>query len=222
MHTGSHLEKFMGFRERCSRAGSKGFTLIEILAALGIFGMLLMLMSRGFGVQLATNRDNEIRSGAVEAAEIFLDELRSRRGVQGMIPNSGTEGPLSAAIDGREYQVFLDYCAGTGGQYCLDRTRHITARVFFNGQLWYSASTIFTDFAVGPIPTPPPRRTQAPTPSPTPRPTSTPRPPATNSPTPPTATNTPRPTRTPTPPGPTPTPTRTPTPRPTPTPFPRT
>jgi prepilin-type N-terminal cleavage/methylation domain-containing protein len=221
-----------------------GFSLIECLAAIAVFSLIISFMGSGISHHVKSNERNEIRTGAIEASELQLDELRSRRGVRGVLPLTGTEGPIRSDIGGRTYEVFSEYCPSEGASYCGERTRYIKVTAFHAGVKWYEVSTIYTDFAIGAVDTPAPRATKAPTAQPV-----TPTPDATITPPNPRVTTTPLPSATPTvSPGngggrPSPTPTRaqptkipspkptntppkkpspTPTPKPTDTPFPLT
>ena len=53
----------------------KGFTLMEILVALGLFSIISATMVPAFINHLKFNMSTEIRTGALSAAQIIFDDL---------------------------------------------------------------------------------------------------------------------------------------------------
>ena len=122
---------------KCSQAG---FTLIEILVALTIFIIASALMAPSFIAHLKYNLGAERRSGAVAAAQEYLDQLRALD--PATLPSSGTAAPVLVNAGERTYSVVVKYCLTPA--YCTSRSRLIRLEVSFANELMYTVETVFT------------------------------------------------------------------------------
>ena len=118
----------------------KGFTLLEVLVAMGLLGMLLAGIVPVFFSMMAVNTRNEERSGAVAAAQQVLEELR--RQDPALLPDSGTSGPQVIPVDDRAFEVTSWYCLAP--EYCDDNSRHVLIEVKYGGRTFFSAESVLT------------------------------------------------------------------------------
>ncbi len=123
-----------GFRE-------KGFSMLEVLISMIIFGIVLAGAAPAFIAYLKLNTLSELRSGAAVAGQLKLDELRFEDPTS--LPNSGSVGPETITVGDRTYDVTTSYC--DEASYCItNNNRHITIDVEYNGTNQYSIQTVFT------------------------------------------------------------------------------
>jgi len=121
-----------------------GFTLIEVLVALTIMGIISVAMAPSFISHARMNTMSEKKTEAIQAAQMILDGTR----IQDMssLPTSGSATAVSVDIGDRVYEVVVKYCEAS--QYCpptvSNNTRHITAEVFLDGDEIYELQTVFT------------------------------------------------------------------------------
>ena len=118
---------------------NKGFTLIEVLVAITIFGIVigsLASSSIGFTKWITTN---EKRIGAIAAVQSKIEGFRDDD--PSAMPTSGTvsETVISA---GKSYVLETTYCQTTA--YCTVSARHITVVAKFNGTQLFKAQTVFS------------------------------------------------------------------------------
>jgi prepilin-type N-terminal cleavage/methylation domain-containing protein len=118
----------------------KGFTLLEVLVAMGLLGMLLAGVVPVFFSLMAVNTRNEERSGAVAAAQQVLEELRQQD--PGTLPDSGSTGPHVVPVDRRAFEVTNWYCLAS--EYCDDNSRHVLIEVRYGGRTFFSAESVLT------------------------------------------------------------------------------
>lgn len=120
------------------RAG--GFSILEVLAALGIFGLISSTVYSSLISHLNINMNNEIRSQAILAAQQQLDGLR---GTQiSAIPTTGYQDKV-IEVGARRFAVRTYFC--DRAEYCSSESmRHITCAVSFNDSLRFRTETIFT------------------------------------------------------------------------------
>ena len=119
----------------------RGFTLIEVMAAMLIFSVLLGGLAPVFVAQLQRNTNSEIRTGAVSAAQFTLDEYRLIDPTT--LPSTGTQGPDDLEINGRTYQITTTFCAEAS--FCASaNNRHLTVEVDYRGDAIFSTQTVYT------------------------------------------------------------------------------
>jgi len=119
---------------------SDGYTLLEVIVALVVFGLLVMGIPSAFTAQTKFNSRNEIRGGAMAAAQQKLDGLRLID-VSSM-RTSGSDSEEDIQVGDRTFQVRTIYCGQT--TYCGSATRHIEVKALYRGQQFFSVETVYT------------------------------------------------------------------------------
>ena len=118
-----------------------GFSLIEVMVAMVIFGVVSASMAPVFMNHLKFNTAMEVRSGAYAAAQQVLDDLRSQD--PSSMPSSGSSAATSVPAGDRIYSVVTSYCLQAS--YCASANiRHLKVEVSYKGNLVYSVETVFT------------------------------------------------------------------------------
>jgi prepilin-type N-terminal cleavage/methylation domain-containing protein len=120
--------------------GERGVSLVEVLLALLILGIVLAGMVPSFLAFLDVNTRNEERTGAVQAAQTVLESLRLAD--PAMLPSGGASQPQPIRVGERTYQVVTRYCVVSA--FCDSDSRHLAVEVLHEGNLLYSAETVFT------------------------------------------------------------------------------
>lgn len=118
-----------------------GFTLLEVLVALTILALGMTAVAPGFHTQAKFNYRAEIKTAAIQAAQLKLDRLRLLDPMT--LPSTGTSNLEAILIGGREFVVESGYCEDS--QYCVsNRMRHITVRVYYRDMQVYEIETVYT------------------------------------------------------------------------------
>lgn len=117
-----------------------GFTLLEVLVAMSIFALFSALISPIYVTHMKHNYMAERKAGAMEAAQLVLDELRLLD--PGTLPSSGASAPQTVNAGEFSYTVVRNYCPHPA--YCTTRTRDIRLDVNYKGQKLYEVETVFT------------------------------------------------------------------------------
>ncbi len=118
---------------------SRGFTLIELMFSLLLFGVTASAMTSGFRAMQQQNLQNEVRSGAIGAAQQVLDELRLTDPTT--LPTNGSASQ-NITYGARTYTVTTSYCALSS--YCTSSSiRQIRLGVTYDGQTRYQVDTVF-------------------------------------------------------------------------------
>lgn len=121
-----------------SREG--GFSLMEVMVALSIFGIVAGGMTPGFASLLKYNTGAELKTQAMGAAQKTLDFYRLQDITT--LPISGAASQ-TYPIDGKNYVVTVRFCQNPA--YCVsDTIRHISAEVTYNGIIQFKTETIFS------------------------------------------------------------------------------
>lgn len=117
----------------------QGFSMIEVVMSIGLLSIVLAGMTNVYIDQLKHNTRTELRTGAINAAEQRMDDLREQN--PSLLPSSGY---ATTTVDAgkRSYSVVTRYCSTPS--YCTTNTRHIRLEVSYNGQLLYEVETVFT------------------------------------------------------------------------------
>lgn len=120
---------------------NKGFTLIEVMATTLIFSVISASMASAFVSHLKLNTRNEIRSGAVAAAQRVLDDYRLINPTT--LPLSGSTAAVDLTIGSRTYQATTSFCVNTA--FCATgNSRQLTVVIRYRGQALYEAETVYT------------------------------------------------------------------------------
>lgn len=119
----------------------RGFTLLEVMAAMLVFGLVLGGMAPVFGSVLKRNTDMEIRGGSIAAAQQVLDTLRLVD--PNLLPSSGSNPAETVTIDGRDFLVTTTFCLEAS--FCSSiNTRHLSVNVTHRGETTFEVETVFT------------------------------------------------------------------------------
>jgi prepilin-type N-terminal cleavage/methylation domain-containing protein len=123
-----------------SQGDSKGFTLLESLVAMGLLAIMLASLVPVLFVFLKANTRNEVRSGAVAAAQQSMEELRQQDPTT--MPDEGATEPQVVSVDRRDFEVVRWYCLAP--EYCGDDSRHVLVEVNLGGKTVYSVESVYT------------------------------------------------------------------------------
>lgn len=116
-----------------------GFTLIEFMFAVTVFGVAAAAMTQSFAQMSQRNANHEVRSGAIGAAQKVLDELRIENVTS--LPSTGST-TTEVVYGGRTFSVQTTYCAIAA--YCASNSiRHIRVGVIYREQTRYQVDTVF-------------------------------------------------------------------------------
>lgn len=127
-----------------------GFTIIEVLIAIFILGILMGSVMWAITANLRTNANVNNRAEAVRAAEIMLENYRQRTDY-GALNVLGSE-TVTQAINGRNYSVESEFCSADRPSDikskfpCSDTATYIGMKVKFGDKVLNSVSTYFTKF----------------------------------------------------------------------------
>lgn len=118
----------------------KGFTLLEVMAAMSMFSILLAGTVPLFKSLAKRNQSMELRTGAIGAAQGVLDKLRNDD--PATFPNTGSNTPVDVVVDGHTFSARTRYCVDTA--LCTSaNTKHLTVEISYDGDLIYSVETVY-------------------------------------------------------------------------------
>jgi len=118
----------------------RGFTLLEGLLALAILGIALAGILPAFFGYMNVNTRNEMRTGAVAAAQQQMEALRFADPTA--MPTTGATGPGYISIANREYELTNHFCIRS--EFCTTNSRHVLVEVGFGGNVVYQTESVFT------------------------------------------------------------------------------
>ena len=119
---------------------ARGFTLLEVLLALGMLGIVMVVVIPAFFAYLEANTRNEIRSGAVAAAQQVMETLRQQDPAS--LPSSGSSAIELVNVGAREFEAVTQYCVESG--FCNATSRHLMVEVSFGGAIVYTVESVFS------------------------------------------------------------------------------
>jgi len=119
---------------------SRGYTLVEALAAITILGIALAGLLPSFITYLDTNTLSEERTEAVAVAQEAMEALRQAE--PGDLPETGNSAVELVTVGNRDYEVVERYCVVD--TLCGADTRHVIVEVSYGGQTIYSLESVFT------------------------------------------------------------------------------
>lgn len=118
----------------------RGFTLVEVLIALAITGVVLLFLLPTFFTYMDANTRNEVRTGGIAAAQQVVETVR--RMDPETLPNTGNSGIQVVQVGDRNFEAITRYCATPS--YCTPSSRHLTIEVSHGGELIYTVETVYT------------------------------------------------------------------------------
>lgn len=118
----------------------RGFSLLEVVAAVGLISIAAIGILPAFMVHLESNTRSEVRAGAVLAVERSMEALRLQD--PETLPDSGESAPQLVTIGNREFTVLTRYCVKN--EFCDTSSRHIEVEVFHGGRRIYGVETVYT------------------------------------------------------------------------------
>ncbi|MBL7661613.1 type II secretion system protein [bacterium] len=118
---------------------SSGFTLIETMIALSLFGFVIVPIMQSAVQYLRYNTEAEWRTEALQVAQRKLEELREVDPTT--LPSSGSQ-TSSMTAGTRSYSVVTAYC--NNSSYCTTNSRHIKVTVSYKSKARASMETVYT------------------------------------------------------------------------------
>ncbi|MBX7138176.1 MAG: type II secretion system GspH family protein [Oligoflexia bacterium] len=121
---------------------SAGFTLIEVMVALSIFGIVAAGVAPAFTNFIRFSNDSQLKTQGMQAAEQKLDQLRYVDPAS--LPNSAAS-PTDEIItvSSRNFNIHTVFCSQAS--YCVGgRTRHVVVTASYSGQEVFELETVFT------------------------------------------------------------------------------
>ncbi len=122
------------------RRSMDGMSLVEATVAMGLLGMVLVGVLPAFVEHSAVNTKNEIRSGAVAAAQVTMEGLRLVD--PAAMPTGGSSPPQTVQVGSWTYEVTTRYC--TVPAFCDSGSRHLLVEVRYGNELLYSVENVYT------------------------------------------------------------------------------
>jgi prepilin-type N-terminal cleavage/methylation domain-containing protein len=118
-----------------------GFTLLEVLVALGLFALIAGGLDPAIRSNAKRNDRMERATSAIHAAQNILDDYRSKRIRD--LPTSGERPAVVVSIDQRDYHVSVFICEDNA--LCDAETRRLRVVVTNRGEELYETETLFTE-----------------------------------------------------------------------------
>ncbi|GGM16948.1 type II secretion system protein [Deinococcus aerophilus] len=129
-----------------SEHGTQGFTLVEVLAALLVLGMVMATMFAALLANTSLNSKVERKAEAVRISEQKLENYRQL----GRYGNLVTQGTVAETVtyNGKPYTVQTTFCPSDrpSTMVCSNTAVYIRLDVLQTGQLLHRAETFYTSF----------------------------------------------------------------------------
>ncbi|WP_082096750.1 type II secretion system protein [Demequina gelatinilytica] len=110
----------MSERLRRMREEDRGFTLVELLIAMGIFGLLMALVFNLLIEMMYQSNDNLARTRAVEQARLGISQIDRQIRSGNVILDPAMENPANAGLAASEtYYSLRVYTQEDGGDMCV-------------------------------------------------------------------------------------------------------
>jgi len=116
-----------------------GFTMLEILISMVLFGIVSTAMAQAYIGQMRANSRSETRSQALQAATRVLDYTRTLDPAS--LPSSGSSSPQTVQVNDKSFIVTLYYCRLAA--LCSATSRNVAAEVYYRNNKVYEVSTVF-------------------------------------------------------------------------------
>lgn len=118
---------------------SNGFSVIEVMCSLGIFGVLSLGLTTSLISNLKTNTRNQVKTEALQIARMTLDNYRVSEVVN--LPTTG-DVTSTQTIGNRTYDITVSFCVNDA--YCASEMRHLIITVKGSGTTYAEIETVFT------------------------------------------------------------------------------
>lgn len=115
--------------------------MIEVMVALGLLAIVVAGTAPAFSIYLKQNHRAEIGTGAMEAAQYKLDQLRAID--PATLPSSGSTSAENIDAGSRTYSVITRYCQNAS--FCPSaNTRHVRVEISYRSQNVLNVETVYT------------------------------------------------------------------------------
>jgi prepilin-type N-terminal cleavage/methylation domain-containing protein len=126
---------------RQSKLNDSGFTLIEVMVAMLVFGVVMSTMPSVFVAHLRYNQRAEIKTASMHAAQRVLDSYRVVD--PSSLPSSGSVTEANIVIGSYTFSPTTSFCSQAS--YCItNNNRHIKVDIAYDGENTYTVETVFT------------------------------------------------------------------------------
>ncbi|MBB6098243.1 type IV pilus modification protein PilV [Deinobacterium chartae] len=115
---------------------SQGFTLIEVLIALTVFGIAMMAIIPMFVSNMQMNSDSELRTQGAHLAQDYIEALRLKD------PGALAAETKTVNVGSRTFRIESEYC--TKSSLCGSGSKHILVKVRHNNEIVFQTETVFT------------------------------------------------------------------------------
>lgn len=121
------------------RQTEHGFSVIEVMFSLGIFGVLSLGLATSLISNLKTNTRNQVKTEALQVARTTLDRYRVSK--VSTLPTTGSV-TSTQTIGSHTYSVSVTFCSNAA--YCATEMRHLIINVSQAGTNYSQIETVFT------------------------------------------------------------------------------
>ncbi len=122
------------------RKQEAGFSLIEVMASMMIFSLVLSGLAPAYVAMVQYNTRSQIKTEAISVAQRVLDELRLTDPTT--LPSSGSTAQ-TITLNEKDYSIYTTFCPET--TYCSTaNNRHIRIQILWEGTQYFQTETVFT------------------------------------------------------------------------------
>ncbi|MCC6931633.1 MAG: type II secretion system protein [Deltaproteobacteria bacterium] len=126
---------------KCRFKRELGFTVVEVLVSMVIFGIVMASLPAVFLTHARINQRMEIKAEAMAAGQQIMDGFRAADPIT--LPASGVGADQVTIINDHNYVVEPTFCENVN--FCKSESnRHIKLRIFNEGEEVAQLETVFT------------------------------------------------------------------------------
>ena len=119
----------------------KGFTVVEVLVSMAIFGIVMAAMPAVFIAHAKINERMEIKTGALAAGQLVMDAYRAVDLTT--LPTTGEGSEQNVTVNDRSFTVTPIFCEKSS--YCLSaKSRHIKLLIAYEEEEVAKLETVYT------------------------------------------------------------------------------
>lgn len=119
----------------------KGFTVVEVLVSMAVFGVVMAAMPAVFVAHAKINERMTIKTGALAAGQLVMDAYRAQDLTT--LPASGEATAQTVTVNERNFTVTPIFCENAS--FCLtEKSRHIKLVISYEGEDIASLETVYT------------------------------------------------------------------------------